>query len=115
MHISRGRRTANVRGTHAPMHPRSADMRATLTAEPRAPRKLIGGRSAHARGLGGTLHLSSSLPTSLSQRCAEDEGTCCCCTRRRQLVADGFVQLAVDRGCTNRVAESRRGRSAACE
>ena len=65
--ISRGRRTASACGTHAPMHPRSADMHAALTAEPHAPRNIIGGRSAHARDLGGTLHLSS-LPTSLRRR-----------------------------------------------
>eukprot|EP00966_Prymnesium_polylepis_P312451 7219854-Prymnesium_polylepis.1 len=34
-------------------------MHAALTAEPHAPRNIIGGRSAHARDLGGTLHLSS--------------------------------------------------------
>eukprot|EP00966_Prymnesium_polylepis_P194279 4503899-Prymnesium_polylepis.1 len=33
-------------GTHALMHPRSADMHATLPAEPHAPRDIIGGRSA---------------------------------------------------------------------
>ena len=65
--ISRGRRTASACGTHAPMHPRSADMHAALTAEPHAPRNILGGRSAHARDLGGTLHLSS-LPTSLRRR-----------------------------------------------
>ena len=65
--ISRGRRTASACGTHAPMHPRSADMHAALTAEPHAPRNFLGGRSAHARDLGGTLHLSS-LPTSLRRR-----------------------------------------------
>ena len=65
--ISRGRRTASACGTHAPMHPRSADMHAALTAEPHAPRNLLGGQSAHARDLGGTLHLSS-LPTSLRRR-----------------------------------------------
>eukprot|EP00966_Prymnesium_polylepis_P159734 3691613-Prymnesium_polylepis.1 len=42
-------------------------MHAALTAEPHAPRKLIGDRSAHARGLGGMLHLSS-VPTPLSPR-----------------------------------------------
>eukprot|EP00966_Prymnesium_polylepis_P151243 3494698-Prymnesium_polylepis.1 len=46
------------------MHPFSAHKRAAATSEPRAPRKLVGGRSAHERGLGGMAMLSSP-PASL--------------------------------------------------
>ena len=42
--ISRGRRTASACAAHAPMHRHCADMPAAVTAEPPAPRKLIGGR-----------------------------------------------------------------------
>jgi len=47
--------------THAPMHPPCADMPATVTAEPHAPKNITGGRWAHARGLGGMLPLSSLI------------------------------------------------------
>eukprot|EP00966_Prymnesium_polylepis_P024161 556601-Prymnesium_polylepis.1 len=38
---------------------------AQCTAEPHAPGDIVGGRSAHARDLGGTLHLSS-LPSDVA-------------------------------------------------
>ena len=64
---SRGRRTATACAAHAPMPPRCADMPPAATAEPHAPRKVIDGRWAHARGLGGMMHMCSP-PMSLSPR-----------------------------------------------
>ena len=49
------------------------------------------------------------------RRCAEDECTCWCSARRPLLVADRFVHGRGPWPCTNRVAESRHGRTAACE
>ena len=65
--ISRGRRMVSACAAHAPMHPHCADMPAAVTAEPHAPKNIIGGRWAHARGLGGML-LLSSLPMLLSPK-----------------------------------------------
>jgi hypothetical protein len=64
---SRGRRTATACAAHAPMPmpPHCADMPPAATAEPHAPSKLVGGRSAHERGLGGMVMLSSP-PASLA-------------------------------------------------
>ena len=49
------------------------------------------------------------------RRQCDVEGTCCISARRRQLVADRFVHGRGPWPCTNRVAGSRRGRTAACE
>ena len=63
---------AQACSTHAPMHPRANRVHPgssthASTSEPRAPRKLVGGRSAHERGLGGMVMLSSP-PASLTPR-----------------------------------------------
>ena len=58
--ICRGRRTASACATHAHMPPCCTDMPAAVTAEPRAPRKLIGGRWAHERGLTDMVIISST-------------------------------------------------------
>eukprot|EP00966_Prymnesium_polylepis_P153491 3544766-Prymnesium_polylepis.1 len=50
-------------------------------------------------------------PAALLHACRVDGTTTSWPARRRWT----FLQPAVDRGCSNRVAESRRGRSAACE
>mmetsp|Transcript_81168 Transcript_81168/g.243259 ORF Transcript_81168/g.243259 Transcript_81168/m.243259 type:complete len:242 (+) Transcript_81168:1307-2032(+) len=61
------RRTTSACAAHAPMHPPSSAVLPAAMAAPHAPTKLIGGRWAHARGLGGML-LLSSLPMSLRRR-----------------------------------------------
>eukprot|EP00966_Prymnesium_polylepis_P235777 5452800-Prymnesium_polylepis.1 len=61
-------------------------------------------RTRAPRGLGGMLHLR--------RRCRRDGCTCCCSAHRPLLVADRFVHGRGPCPCTNRVAESRHGRTA---
>ena len=62
---SRDRRTATACAAHARMPPCSADMLPAATAEPPAPKKLVGSRWAHEHGLPGMMTVSSP-PMSLS-------------------------------------------------
>eukprot|EP00966_Prymnesium_polylepis_P223403 5169294-Prymnesium_polylepis.1 len=60
-------------------------------------------------------HAASELAAECRRRCRRDGCTCSRSARRSLLVADRFLHGRGPWPCSNPVAESRHGRTAACE
>ena len=123
---SEERRQADL-GIKAPPEPRQAHSERLWRTCTHAPTKLGSG----SRGHGRPTCTQEAHPQPISARArplrhddcevaadvavGRDGCTCCCSARRRLLVADGLVHGRGPPRCTNPVAESRRGRTAAWE